>query len=133
MNANFLYELGMVLSIVAAFFFLLIVPVLTDWKYYRLAKKIKIIILYTLIELLLIGVSIFCATKNNETYKEVYYLEYTIYWPGNKITYKVDSCNHIYNYSDRGSNYIKYYSIHKKDTYGVGTTAPILINKIIKK
>lgn len=63
MNANFLYELGMVLSIVAAFFFLLIVPVLTDWKYYRLAKKIKIIILYILIELLFIGVSIFCVTK----------------------------------------------------------------------
>lgn len=133
MNTNSLYELGMILSIAAAFFFLLIIPVLIDWKYYRLAKKIEIIILYTLIELLLIGVSIFCAIKNNETYKEVYYLEYTIYYPGNTCKFKVDSCNHIYTSSCRGTNSITYYSIPKNDTYGTDTTAPILINKIIKK
>lgn len=133
MNTSSIYELGIVLSLFASLLFPFTAIILTNWNYYASSKKIKPIILYTIIEILFIGAFIFCISKDNETYKEVYYLEYTIYWPGDKITYKVDSCNHIYNYSDRGTNYIKYYSIPKKDTYGVNTTAPILINKIIKK
>lgn len=74
-----------------------------------------------------------CNIKRIDTYKEVYYLEYTVYYPGNICKFKVDSCNHVYASSDRGTNHIRYYSIPKKDTYGIDTTAPIVINKIIKK
>mgnify|MGYP004460911757 FL=1 len=83
--------------------------------------------------LLCIGGLIFCNTKRVATYKEVYYLEYTVYYPDNTYKYKVDSCNHIHYQSDRGTNHIRYYSIPKKDTYSSNTSAPILINKIIKK
>lgn len=76
---------------------------------------------------------IFCNIKRVATYKEVYYLEYTVYYPGNTCKFKVDSCNHVYASSDRGTNHIRYYSISKKDTYGTDTTAPIVIDKIIKK
>lgn len=82
---------------------------------------------------LCVGCLISCGEKRSATYKEVYYLEYTVYYPGNTCKFKVDSCNHIYASSDRGTNYIRYYSIPKKDTYGTDTTAPIVINKIIKK
>lgn len=133
MNTSNIYELGIVLSLFASLLFPFAAIILTNWNYYASSKKYKPIILYTIIEILFIGVFIFCITRDIKTYKEVYYLEYTVYYPGNKVTYKVDSCNHIYNYSDRGTNHIKYYSIPKKDTYGVDTTAPILINKIIKK
>lgn len=71
--------------------------------------------------------------KRVATYKVVYYLEYTVYYPGNTYKYKADSCNHVYSYSGRGTKHISYYSIPKKDTYGTDTTAPIVINKIIKK
>lgn len=74
-----------------------------------------------------------CNIKRIDTYKEVYYLEYTVYYPSNTCKFKVDSCNHVYASSDRGTNHIRYYSIPKKDTYGTDTTASIVINKIIKK
>lgn len=80
-----------------------------------------------------LGIAVYCCIESRNTYKKVYYLEYTIYYPGNTCKFKVDSCNHIYASSDRGTNYIRYYSIPKKDTYGTNTTAPIVINKIIKK
>ena len=83
--------------------------------------------------LFFLGIVAYCCIEINDTYKEVYYLEYTVYYPGNTCKFKVDSCNHIYASSDRGTNYIRYYSIPKKGTYGTNTTAPIVINKIIKK
>lgn len=133
MNTSSIYEIGIILSIFIGLVSPFTAILYTDWDYYSSSKNTKLIILYTVIELLIIGIFTFCVTKHNETYKEVYYLEYTIYYPGNKIIYKVDSCNHVYYDSYKGTNRIKYYSIPKKDTYGTNTTAPILINKIIKK
>lgn len=76
---------------------------------------------------------IFCYNQNNAAYKEVYYLKYTIYYPGNTCTYEVDSCNHIYSDSYKGTNYIMYYSIPNKEHYNVRTTAPIVINEVTKR
>lgn len=78
-------------------------------------------------------IATFCYINISKSYNKVYYLECTIYYLDNTFKLKVDSCNHIHYQSDRGTNYIRYYSIPKKDTYGINTTAPILINKIIKK
>ena len=87
----------------------------------------------SVIILLCAGSAIYLYAKDCATYKEVYYLKYTIYYPGNTCTYEVDSCNHVNSNSDRGTNCINYYSIPDKDFYSTRTTAPIVINKITKK
>lgn len=133
MNISSIYEIKIISSLLFCIIFPFIAFIFTDWDYNTSKKNTKLIILYTVIELLIIEIFTFCVTKNIETYKEVYYLEYTIYYPGDKVTYKVDSCNHVYYDSYKGTNRITYYSIPKKDTYGTATTAPILIDKIIKK
>lgn len=102
------------------------------WMTHDVCKK-KYLVLYYISMALCAGIIVYCYIKNNATYKEVYYLEYTVYYPGNTCKFKVDSCNHVYASSDRGTNHIRYYSIPKKDTYGTDTTAPIVINKIIKR
>lgn len=127
-NSNF-YELGIALS--GACILILILYLCLGYNEFK--NKQKIFIQGSVFILLCIGGLIFCNTKRVATYKEVYYLEYTIYYPDNTCKFKVDSCNHIYSYSNKGTNGIKYYSIPKKTTYGINTTAPILINKIIKK
>lgn len=127
-NSNF-YELGIVLS--GACILILILALALGYNEFK--NKQKIFIQGSVLILLCIGGLIFCNTKRVATYKEVYYLEYTIYYPDNTCKFKVDSCNHIYSYSDKGTNRIKYYSISKKDTYSTSTTAPIVIDKIIKK
>ncbi len=127
MNNSGLYEVGIVLSGIGI---LILIPFLCTY-YNEFKNKQKTFIQVCI--LLCIGCLIFCGEKRSATYKEVYYLEYTVYYPGNTCKFKVDSCNHIYASSDRGTNHIRYYSIPKKDTYGTDTTAPIVINKIIKK
>lgn len=127
-NSNF-YELGIVLS--GACILILILALALGYNEFK--NKQKIFIQGSVLIHLCIGGLIFCNTKRVATYKEVYYLEYTIYYPDNTCKFKVDSCNHIYSYSDKGTNRIKYYSISKKDTYSTSTTAPIVIDKIIKK
>lgn len=128
-NSNF-YEPGLVLSI--AIFLTLLIFICIDMKYNKF-DNIKRNGVITTIALLCLGIAISCYTNIKKSYKEVYYLEYTIYYPGNTCKFKIDSCNHIYASSDRGTNHIRYYSIPKKNTYGTNTTAPIVINKIIKK
>lgn len=129
MNNSSFYELGIVLSGIC-----ILILILVLWLGYNEFKnKQKIFIQGSMFILLCIGGLIFCNTKRITTYKEVYYLEYTVYYPGNTCKFKVDSCNHIYSYSDKGTNRIRYYSIPKKDTYSTSTTAPIVIDKIIKK
>lgn len=130
MNESSLYELGLVLSI--AIFLTLLIFICIDMKYTKFGN-IKRNGVMTIIALFCLGIAISCHTNIKKSYKEVYYLEYTVYYPGNTCKFKVDSCNHIYASSYRGTNYISYYSIPKKDTYGIDTTAPIVINKIIKK
>lgn len=130
MNESSLYELGLVLSI--AIFLTLLIFICIDMKYTKFGN-IKRNGVMTTIALLCLGIAISCHINIKKSYKEVYYLEYTVYYPGNTCKFKVDSCNHIYASSDRGTNHIRYYSIPKKDTYGTDTTAPIVINKIIKK
>lgn len=127
MNNSGLYELGIALSGISI---LILIPFLCTC-YNEFNNKQKTFISVCI--LLCIGCLIFCGAKRGATYKEVYYLEYTVYYPGNTCKFKVDSCNHVYASSDRGTNHIRYYSISKKDTYGTDTTAPIVINKIIKK
>lgn len=75
---------------------------------------------------------IFLDKQEHISYEEVYYLKYTIYYPGNTCTYEVDSCNHIYSDSYKGTNCIMYYSIPNKEHYNVRTTAPIVINEVTK-
>lgn len=129
MNNSNLYELGIVLNSACI---LIIISIL--YIGYNELKNKKRIFIHGIVSILLcIGGLVFCNTKRIATYKEVYYLEYTVYYPDNTCKFKVDSCNHIYSYSDRGTNHIRYYSIPKKDTYSTDTTAPIVINKIIKK
>lgn len=130
MDSNSIYEIGIILSAI-----LLLISLATAFieKYYTPNRKIKHPLISIVWVLLCIADIIFCSKKISDSYKEVYYLEYTVYYPGNTCKFKVDSCNHIYASSDRGTNYIRYYSIPKKDTYGTNTTAPIVINKIIKK
>ena len=130
MNESNLYELGLVLSI--TIFLTLLIFICIDMKYNEFGN-IKRNGVMTTIALLCLGIAISCHTNIKKSYKEVYYLEYTVYYPGNTCKFKVDSCNHIYASSDRGTNHIRFYSIPKKDTYGTDTTAPIVIDKIIKK
>ena len=130
MNDSSLYEVGLVLSITV--FLTLLIFICIDMKYTEF-DNIKRNWVMTTIALFCLGIAISCHTNIKKSYKEVYYLEYTVYYPGNTCKFKVDSCNHVYASSDRGTNHIRYYSIPKKDTYGTDTTAPIVINKIIKK
>lgn len=130
MNNSNIYELALVISVVIAIIFIMII--INNVRCNKF-NPIKVNIILTTIVLFCLGITTYCYTNIEKSYKEVYYLEYTVYYPGNTYKYKVDSCNHIYSYSDRGTNHIRYYSIPKKDTYGIDTTAPILINKIIKK
>lgn len=130
MNDSSFYEIVLVLSVVI--FLVLLISICIDMKCNEL-DNIKRNGVMATIALFCLGIATSCYTNIKKSYREVYYLEYTIYYPGNTCKYKVDSCNHIYSYSNRGTNHIRYYSILKKDTYGIDTTAPILINKIIKK
>lgn len=129
MNSSSLYEIGIALNITCI---LLIVSTLCLF-YNELKSKKSLFILAIISILICISGIYYCNEKGVATYKEVYYLEYTVYYPGNTCKFKVDSCNHVYASSDRGTNHIRYYSISKKDTYGTDTTAPIVIDKIIKK
>lgn len=130
MNDSSFYEVVFLLS--AAMFLALSIIICISVKHSGI-DNIKRDAIMTVIALFFLGITISCYTNINNTYKEVYYLEYTVYYPGNICKFKVDSCNHVYTSSDRGTNHIRYYSIPKKDTYGTDTTAPIVINKIIKK
>ena len=129
MNDSSLYEVGIVLN--GACILILILFLCLGYNEFK-NKQRTFIQASVPILLGVVGI-ISCNIKRIDTYKEVYYLEYTVYYPGNTCKFKVDSCNHVYASSDRGTNYIRYYSISKKDTYGTDTTAPIVINKIIKK
>lgn len=129
MNNSSFYEVGIVIN--GACILILILFLCLGYNEFK-NKQRTFIQASVLILINVVGI-IFCNTKRVATYKEVYYLEYTIYYPGNTCKFKVDSCNHVYASSDRGTNHIRYYSIPKKDTYGADTTAPIVINKIIKK
>lgn len=122
MNTNNLYLLGVVLC--ASLTITLFIELFSS----KQSKKQKVL---TFIGIVLgIGISIFSYIKHSATYKEVYYLKYTIFYPGDTCTWKVDSCNHVRISSSRGTNYIRYYSIPDKDYYEIRTTAPIVINKI---
>lgn len=127
MNTGDFYVVG-----IAICAFLLLSISYIAWMTHDVCKK-KYLVLYYISMVLFAGIIVYCYIKNNAAYKEVYYLEYTVYYPGNTCKFKVDSCNHVYASSDRGTNHIRYYSIPKKDTYGTDTTAPIVIDKIIKK
>lgn len=129
MNDSSLYEVGIVLN--GACILILILFLCLGYNEFK-NKQRTFIQASVPILLGVVGI-ISCNIKRIDTYKEVYYLEYTVYYPGNTCKFKVDSCNHIYASSDRGTNHISYYSIPKKGTYGTDTTAPIVINKIIKK
>lgn len=129
MNDSGLYEVGIVLCGAC----MLIIILTLCMGYNEFKNKQRTFIQASTFILLCIGGIVFYNTKRIDTYKEVYYLEYTVYYPGNTYKFKVDSCNHVYASSERGTNHIRYYSIPKKDTYGTDTTAPIVIDKIIKK
>lgn len=129
MNSSNLYELGIVLNSAC----ILIIISLLYLFYNELKNKKSLFILAGITILLCISGIYYCNTKRIATYKEVYYLEYTVYYPDNTCKFKVDSCNHIYSYSSQGTNKIIYYNISKRDTYSIETTAPIVINKVIKK
>lgn len=129
MNDSSLYEVGIVLN--GACILILILFLCLGYNEFKNRQRTFIQAGVSIL-LCVVGI-IFCNIKRVTTYKEVYYLEYTVYYPGNTCKFKVDSCNHVHYSSDRGTNGIKYYSIPKKDTYGISTTAPIVINKIIKR
>lgn len=129
MNTNNLYLLGTILCVIFLFDILLIALV----SYDTCKRKPKPVALFCISIVACIVGAVICYKKYSITYKEVYYLRYTIYYPGNICICEVDSCNHIYITSYRGTNYIRYYSIPDKETCGTETTAPIVINKIIKK
>lgn len=129
MNTSDFYEIGIVVNSVC-----ILINIFFLCVFYNELKSKKSLFISASIAILLCIIGIYyCNEKRIATYKEVYYLEYTVYYPGNTCKFKVDSCNHVYASSDRGTNHIRYYSIPKKDTYGTDTTAPIVINKIIKK
>lgn len=130
MNSSNIYELMLGLSILA--FVILFIAIYINVKYNK-NSTLKRNGVMTTIALFCLGIAISCHTNIKKSYQEVYYLEYTVYYPNNTCKFKVDSCNHIYSYSSQGTNRIIYYSIPKKDTYSTETTAPIFINKIIKK
>lgn len=125
MNTNNLYLLGIVLC--AILVVMLFIELFTSEQ----TKKQKVLIFIGII--LGIGTSTLSYIKHRATYKEVYYLKYTVYYPGNTCTYEVDSCNHVYIKSHHGTNGIEYYSIPDKEFYSTYTSAPIVINKIINK
>lgn len=129
MNGDNLYPLGIVLCVISLFGILLIAWV----NYNTYKRKLKPVALFCISAMACIIGAVFCYKQDDATYKEVYCLRYTIYYPGNTYTYEVDSCNHVYINSDRGTNYLRYYSIPDKETYGIYTSAPIVINKITKK
>lgn len=129
MNGDNLYPLGIVLCVIFLFGILLIAWV----NYNTYKRKLKPVALFCISAMTCIIGAVFCYKQDDATYKEVYCLRYTIYYPGNTYTYEVDSCNHVYINSDRGTNYLRYYSIPDKETYGIYTSAPIVINKITKK
>ena len=129
MNTNDLYPLGAILCSIVLFSILLIALV----SYGTYKRKPKPVALFCISIMTCIIGAVFCYKQDAATYKEVYHLKYTIYYPGNTCTYEVDSCNHVYINSDRGTNYIRYYSIPDKETYGTNTTVPIVINKVTKK
>ena len=124
MDGDNLYLLGAFLCVGLIFIELIGVFTCTSKKQ---QAWLSVIILFC------VGSAIYLYAKDCVTYKEVYYLKYTIYYPGNTRTYEVDSCNHINSNSDRGTNCIDYYSIPNNDFYSIRTTAPIVINKITKK
>jgi len=121
----------MVCGLTLVFLFLMFIYNIYDYIKY---KKTSI---STIFYLILLGFTILildtATKKKDKYYKEVYYLEYTIYYPNNKTTYIVDSCNHVVLSSMRGTNTIKYWSISKQDWYGNDTSAPIQINKLIRR
>lgn len=125
MNTNNLYLLGIVLCVS------LVIMLFIELFSSKQSKKQKVLIFIGIV--LGIGISTFSYIKHRATYKEAYYLKYTIYYPGNTCTYEVDSCNHVYISSHHGTNGIGYYSIPDKEFYSTYTSAPIVINKIIKK
>ena len=129
MNDSSLYVVGIVLNGTCILILILFLCLgYNEFKY----KQRTFIQASVPILLGVVGI-ISCNIKRIDTYKEVYYLRYTIYYPGSTCTYEVDSCNHVYTNSDRGTNYLRYYSIPDKETYGIYTSAPIVINKITKK
>lgn len=130
MNSSNFYELALVLSILIFLIFIILICI--DMKHNKL-NNIKRNGIMTTMALFCLGIIISCYTNIKKSYNEIYYLEYTVYYPSNTCKFKVDSCNHICSYSSQGTNKIEYYSIPKKDTYSTETTAPIFINKIIKK
>lgn len=125
MNTNNLYLLGIVLCVS------LVIMLFIELFSSKQSKKQKVLIFIGIV--LGIEISTFSYIKHRATYKETYYLKYTIYYPGNTCTYEVDSCNHVYIRSHHGTNGIGYYSIPDKKFYSTYTSAPIVINKIIKK
>lgn len=130
MDSNCSYEIVLGISL---FLFLVICIIICIDLSFDGIRNMKFLPTKSVSALFFLGIVAYCCIEINTSYKEVYYLEYTVYYPGNTCKFKVDSCNHIYASSDRGTNHIRYYSIPKKDTYGTDTTAPIVIDKIIKK
>lgn len=128
MNLSSPYILGIILSL-----FLLCIVLIPICIHYHSHIKIEFLSMKITSIVLCIVAIVLCGIRINNIYQEVYYLEYTVYYPGNTCKYKVDSCNQVYVSSDRGTNHIRYYSIPGKDNYGTDTTAPIVIDKIIKK
>lgn len=125
MNTNDLYLLGTFLCTGLVF--------ISFIALFACKKSKKQQVLLSIMTMFWIINGIFFYAKECATYKEVYYLKYTVYYPGNTYVYVADSCNHVYISSDRGTNYLRYYSIPDKETYGIYTSAPIVINKITKK
>ena len=102
MNSSSLYEIGIVLNFTCILFI-----VSTLCIFYSELKSKKSLFISAIISILICIIGIYyCNKKGVATYKEVYYLEYTVYYPDNTYKSKVDSCNHIYSYSDRGTTHI---------------------------
>lgn len=125
MNGDNLYLLGILLC--TALVFIGLIGLFICKKSKKQQALLSIMIIFWAVN------AIYFYAKNCATYKEVYYLKYTVYYPGNTCVYVADSCNHVYISSNRGTNYITYYSIPNRITCGKTTTAPILINELIKK
>lgn len=122
MNTNNFYLLGIVLCVTLVI--MLFIELFTS----KQTKEQKVLIFIGIV--LGIGASTLAYIKYRATYKEVYYLKYTVYYPSNTCTYEVDSCNHVNIKSHHGTNGIEYYSIPDKEFYSTYTSAPIVINKI---
>ena len=87
MNSSNIYEIGIVLNGTC----ILIIIFLLHLFYNKLKNKKNLFILVDIIILLCISGIYYCNTKRIATYKEVYYLEYTVYYPDNVCKFKVDS------------------------------------------